>query len=101
MSEGLLDAETRKLLGSKILEQLDSIVVFNGKEYKIRSIIQLQARNLASFSGEKKIIKPFHSSGKMELQTYVIYDIEDDRIRYRISEICRDYGLERFNTVLF
>lgn len=55
MSEGLLDLETRKLLGSKILERLDSIVVFDGKKYKIRSIIQLQARNLASFlRGEKK-----------------------------------------------
>ncbi len=59
MSEGLLDAETRKLLGSKILEQLDSIVVFNGKEYKIRSIIQLQARNLASFLRGEKNYKTF------------------------------------------
>ena len=37
----------------------------------------------------------------MELQTYVIYDIEDDRIRYRISEICRDYGLERIQYSAF
>lgn len=37
----------------------------------------------------------------MELQTYVIYDIEDDRIRYRISEICKDYGLERIQYSAF
>ncbi|MCX7973810.1 MAG: CRISPR-associated endonuclease Cas2 [Candidatus Aminicenantes bacterium] len=37
----------------------------------------------------------------MELNTYVIYDIEDDRIRYRISEICKDYGLERIQYSAF
>lgn len=37
----------------------------------------------------------------MELQTYVIYDIEDDRIRYRISEICKDYGLDRIQYSAF
>lgn len=31
-----------------------------------------------------------------ELQTLVIYDIPDDRIRTRISEACLDYGLDRF-----
>lgn len=59
MSEGLLDAETRKLIGSKILQRLDSIVVFNGKKYKIRSIIQLQARNLGSFLRGEKNYKTF------------------------------------------
>ena len=28
-----------------------------------------------------------------ELRTLVIYDIEDDRIRLKISETCLDYGL--------
>lgn len=37
----------------------------------------------------------------MELHTYVIYDIENDRIRYRISEICKDYGLERIQYSAF
>lgn len=27
--------------------------------------------------------------------TFVIYDIEDDRIRGRIANTCKDYGLER------
>ncbi len=30
-----------------------------------------------------------------ELSTYVIYDIPDDRIRTRVAEVCKDYGLER------
>lgn len=30
-----------------------------------------------------------------ELQTLVIYDIEDDRIRAKMGEICKDYGLKR------
>lgn len=29
-----------------------------------------------------------------ELQTLVIYDVEDDRARLRIAKACRDYGLE-------
>ncbi len=29
-----------------------------------------------------------------ELQTIVIYDVEDDRTRLRIAKACRDYGLE-------
>ncbi len=37
----------------------------------------------------------------MELHTYVIYDIEDDRVRYKISEICKDYGLERIQYSAF
>ncbi|MBI5407803.1 MAG: CRISPR-associated endonuclease Cas2 [Nitrospirae bacterium] len=30
-----------------------------------------------------------------ELTHYIFYDIEVDRIRNRVSEICKDYGLER------
>jgi len=30
-----------------------------------------------------------------------MYDIEDDRIRYRISEACLDYGLERIQFSVF
>ena len=36
-----------------------------------------------------------------ELLTLVIYDIEDDRIRTRISETCKDYGLERIQYSAF
>ncbi|MGB4705070.1 MAG: CRISPR-associated endonuclease Cas2 [Candidatus Saccharicenans sp.] len=37
----------------------------------------------------------------MELKTFVIYDIEDDKIRHRISETCKDYGLERIQHSAF
>lgn len=30
-----------------------------------------------------------------ELTHFVFYDIEVDRIRTRVAEICKDYGLER------
>jgi CRISPR-associated protein Cas2 len=30
-----------------------------------------------------------------EVLTFVVYDIEDDRVRTRIANVCKDYGLER------
>jgi CRISPR-associated protein Cas2 len=36
-----------------------------------------------------------------ELRTLVIYDIEDDKIRLRISETCLDYGLARIQYSAF
>ena len=30
-----------------------------------------------------------------ETVTFVVYDIEDDRVRTRIANVCKDYGLER------
>lgn len=36
-----------------------------------------------------------------ELQTYVVYDIPNDRIRYRIANACKDYGLERIQFSAF
>lgn len=37
----------------------------------------------------------------MELQTLIIYDIENDKIRTKISEVCKDYGLERIQFSAF
>ena len=37
----------------------------------------------------------------MELQTLIIYDIENDGIRSKISEVCKDYGLERIQFSAF
>ncbi len=37
----------------------------------------------------------------MELSTLVIYDIEDDRARTRVSEACKDFGLERMQYSCF
>lgn len=55
MEGGLLDAETRKELSQKILQRLETRETYQGKKYQIRSIIQIQARNLAAFlRGERK-----------------------------------------------
>ena len=31
----------------------------------------------------------------------IIYDIEDNRIRYKIAEVCKDYGLDRIQLSVF
>lgn len=36
-----------------------------------------------------------------ELRTLVIYDIENDKLRLRISETCLDYGLSRIQYSAF
>ncbi|MEW6378086.1 MAG: CRISPR-associated endonuclease Cas1 [bacterium] len=57
---GLLDPETRESIGQKILERLGSTQISEDREYQIRSIIQIQARHLASFlRGEEGKYKPF------------------------------------------
>jgi CRISPR-associated protein Cas2 len=33
--------------------------------------------------------------------TFVVYDIEDDRVRGRIANTCKDYGLERIQYSAF
>jgi CRISPR-associated protein Cas2 len=35
------------------------------------------------------------------MQTIVIYDITDDRIRARVADVCLDYGLERIQYSAF
>jgi CRISPR-associated protein Cas2 len=37
----------------------------------------------------------------MELDTLVLYDIEDDKVRFRIAEDCKDAGLERVQMSAF
>ena len=59
MDNGMLDEVTRKAIGQKILERLDSHESFRGKQYQIRSIIQMQARSLVSFLRGKCAYKPF------------------------------------------
>lgn len=36
-----------------------------------------------------------------QLLTLVIYDIEDDRVRGRVANACKDYGLERIQYSAF
>jgi CRISPR-associated protein Cas2 len=38
---------------------------------------------------------------RQELRALVMYDVEDDRVRYRVSEVCLDFGLERIQFSVF
>jgi len=38
---------------------------------------------------------------QQELRTLVMYDIESDKVRYRVSEACLDFGLERIQFSVF
>lgn len=59
MEGGLLNAETRKVFSQKVLGRLESRESYQGKKYQIRSIIQIQARNLASFLRGEREYRPF------------------------------------------
>jgi CRISPR-associated protein Cas2 len=48
------------------------------------------------------VLKPLLvGKGSPEVSVVLIYDIEDDRLRTRTSEICMDYGLERIQFSAF
>ena len=49
MENGLLDRESREMVGARVLDRLVSAERHQGKDYQLRSIIQMQARRLASF----------------------------------------------------
>ncbi len=59
MKDGLLDADTRKGIGDKILDRLLATEAYRGKQYQIRSIIQMQARRLAGFLRGEGMYKAF------------------------------------------
>lgn len=55
LEDGTLAADTKKVLAEKILERLESDENYEGKKYKMKTIIQRQARHLATFiRGEGK-----------------------------------------------
>lgn len=47
--EGMLTDDSRRAIASAVLERMESEVNFRGRRYKLKSVIQIQARNLASF----------------------------------------------------
>jgi len=49
MDGGFLDLETRRAIGEKVMARLMATERYKGKQYQVRSIIQMQARRLASF----------------------------------------------------
>jgi CRISPR-associated protein Cas1 len=47
--EGLLTDESRRTVASAVLERLESETGFRGRRHRLKSIIQIQARNVAGF----------------------------------------------------
>jgi CRISP-associated protein Cas1 len=59
MENGLLDKEARDRVATRVLERLVAQERYCGKEYQVRSIIQMQARKLASFFRGGAPYRPF------------------------------------------
>lgn len=59
MEEGMLSTAARRHLSEKINERLESQEKFRGKKYKLRTIIQSQARRIATFLRGEAKYRPF------------------------------------------
>lgn len=59
VKDGLIEDETRKNIGAKMIDRLEQQEIYKGRRYKLRSIIQMQARTLASFLRGEKPYKSF------------------------------------------
>jgi CRISPR-associated protein Cas1 len=59
MHEGFLDLETRRAIGEKVMARLLAVETYRGKQYQVRSIVQMQARRLASFLRGESEYKAF------------------------------------------
>ena len=47
--EGMLTDSSRRAIAAAVLERLDGEVEFRGQRHKLKSVVQIQARNVASF----------------------------------------------------
>ncbi|MCL5986872.1 MAG: CRISPR-associated endonuclease Cas1 [Actinobacteria bacterium] len=59
MEDDKLAFHTRKLIAQKVLERLEDTCLYQGKKHKIKTIIQRQARSVASYVREEGSYKPF------------------------------------------
>jgi CRISPR-associated protein Cas1 len=57
--DGLLDEQSRRVVAGSVLERLDGDVGFRGRRYRVRSVIQMQARALAASLRGGAAYKPF------------------------------------------
>jgi CRISPR-associated protein Cas1 len=57
--QGMLEAETRRTLVNRVMDRLLASETYQGKRYQVRSIIQMQARRLASFLRGEGVYKSF------------------------------------------
>jgi len=62
MEEGRLTDETRRELAQRVLERLEAEENYDGKKHKLKTIIQRQARRVASFLRGERRYKPFVGS---------------------------------------
>ncbi len=56
---GLLKSESKRIIASRVLENLETTVRFEGKFHKMRSVIQIQARHLAAFLKGERNYHPY------------------------------------------
>jgi len=59
MKQGLLDETSRRAVADKVVERLKSPEPFEGRRYEVRSIIQMQARHVATFLRGERPYRPF------------------------------------------
>ncbi|MDI6716032.1 MAG: CRISPR-associated endonuclease Cas1 [Actinomycetota bacterium] len=59
ITDGKLDDKTRKDLASRVIERLEAKETYQRKKFTLRTIIQRQARSIASFVRGEKPYKPF------------------------------------------
>lgn len=57
--QGMLETGTRKALVERVMERLLATETYQGKRYQVRSILQMQARRLASFLRGERVYKAF------------------------------------------
>jgi len=59
MEEGMLSNTTRRDFSERIKERLESQEKYQGKKYKLRTIMQMQARRVATFLRGEAKYRPF------------------------------------------
>jgi CRISPR-associated protein Cas1 len=57
--DGMLTDEARRTVAQAVLERLDADVIFRGRRHLVRSIVQIQARSVASFLRRDGSYRPF------------------------------------------
>lgn len=59
LREGMLTEDCRRTVAQAVLERLDSEITFRGRRHLVRSVVQIQARSLASFLRGDGAYRPF------------------------------------------
>ena len=60
LADGRLEDASRRLLAEKVLARLEGKEPFEGKKHKLRTILHVQARHVATFvRGERRAYEPF------------------------------------------